>query len=68
MDVAAPRFENYFCTEGVLMAWAIGTVAQRFLRRRRAERRVAAMRYAIDEVTHTGDRREIALVARCQGD
>ena len=45
------EFENYFCTEGVLMAWAIGTEPNDLFAVAEQERRVAAMRYAINEIT-----------------
>jgi ABC-type lipoprotein export system ATPase subunit len=45
------EIENYFCTETVLMAWAVGDSPNDLFAIAEQERRVAAMRHAIDEVT-----------------
>jgi predicted ATPase len=46
------EIENYFCTETVLLAWAVGDSPSDLFAIAEQERRVAAMRHAIDEVTH----------------
>lgn len=46
------EIENYFCTETVLLAWAVGDSPSDLFAIAEQERRGAAMRHAIDEVTH----------------
>jgi ABC-type hemin transport system ATPase subunit len=45
------EIENYFCTEAVLLAWAAGDTPSDLFATAEQERRVAAMRHAIEEVT-----------------